>query len=41
MHPRGVYEHRIFGGQDRISTYGEYFSSSMHELQENVKKKLQ
>ena len=41
MHPRGVYELRNFGGQDKRSADGEYFSFSMHELQENVKKKLQ
>ena len=29
------------GGHDKRSADGEYFASSMHELQENVKKKLQ
>ena len=41
MHPRGVYELRNLGGQERRSADGEDFASSMHELQENVKKKLQ
>ena len=40
MHLKGVYEHRIFGAQDRRSEYGEYFSSNIHGIQENVKKKL-
>ena len=33
MHPRGVYELRNLGGKDRRSADGEYFASSMHELQ--------
>ena len=41
MHPRGVYELRNLGRHDKRSVYGEYFPSSMHKLQENVKKKLQ
>ena len=41
MHPRGVYELRNLGGQERRSADSEGFASSMHELQENVKKKLQ
>ena len=40
MNPRGVYEIRNLGGQERRSVYGENFASSMHELQENVKNKL-
>ena len=40
MHLRGVYKLRYLGGQDRRSADGEDFASSMHELQENVKKKL-
>ena len=38
---KGIYELRNLGGQDRRSTDGEYFSYSMHELEKNVKKKLQ
>ena len=41
MHSRGVYELRNLGGQDRRSVDGEDFASSMHEVQENVKNKLQ
>ena len=41
MHPRGVYELRNLGGQENRSANGEEFASSMHELQYNVKKKLQ
>ena len=41
MHRRGVYELGSLGGQERRSADGEYFASSMHELQENVKNKLQ
>ena len=41
MQPRGVYELRNLGGKERRSTYGEYFSSNIHGIQENVKKKLQ
>ena len=41
MNPRGVYELICLDGQETRSADGEYFSSSMHELQENVKKKLQ
>ena len=41
MHPRGVYELINLGGKERISADGEYFAFNMHELPENVKKKLQ
>ena len=40
MNPRGVYELRNLGGQERRSADGEKFASSMHELQEDVKNKL-
>ena len=40
MHPRGVYEHKKMGGQERRSADGEDFASSMHDLQENFKRKL-
>ena len=36
-----TYELRNFGGQERKIAYGVDFASSMHGLQENVKKKLQ
>ena len=41
IHLRGVYEIRNLGGQERRSVDGEDFASNMHELQENVKNKLQ
>ena len=41
MNPRVVYELRNLGGQERRSADGEKYASSMHELQEDVKKKLQ
>ena len=41
MNPRGVYELRNFGGQERRSVDGENFASCMHEIQDGVKKKLQ
>ena len=41
MHPRGVYELKCLGEQERRRSRGEYFSVSMHEIQENVKRKLQ
>ena len=41
MHPRVVYELKNLGGKERRSVDVEYFASSMHELQENVNKKLQ
>ena len=41
MNPRGVYKLRNLGGHERRSADGENFASSMHELQEDVKKKLQ
>ena len=41
MHTIGVCELRNLGRQERRSVDGEYFASSMHDLQENVKKKLQ
>ena len=41
MLPRRVYELRNLGGQERRSADGEYFVSSMHEIQENVKNNLQ
>ena len=40
MHPRGVYEFRYLGKQERRSEEGEYFAISMHELKENIKKRL-
>ena len=41
MHWRGVYEIRNLEGEERRSADGEDFAFSMHELQQNVKKKLQ
>ena len=41
MHPRGVYELSYFGKQEKRSVEGEEFTISMHELQENIKKRLQ
>ena len=41
MHPRGVYELRYLGKQEKISAKGEDFAVSMHELQETIKKRLQ
>ena len=41
MHPRGVYELRYLGKQEKRSAKGEDFAVSMHELQENIKKRLQ
>ena len=40
MLPRGVYELRDLGKWERISAQGEYFAIGMHELQENIKKRL-
>ena len=40
MNPRGVYELIDLGEHDKRSADGEDFASTMHELQENVKKKL-
>ena len=36
-----VYELRYLGNKERRSAEGEYFAISMHELQENIKKRLQ
>ena len=41
MHPRGVYELRYLGKQEKRSAQGEYFAVGMHELQETIKKRLQ
>ena len=41
VHPRGVHELRYLGKQEKRSTEGEEFAVSMHELQENIKKRLQ
>ena len=41
MHPRGVYELRYLGKHEKISAQGEDFAVRMHELQENIKKRLQ
>ena len=41
MNPRGLYELRNLGGQERRSAYGENFASNMHGIQEDVKKRLQ
>ena len=41
MHPRRVYELNCLGEQERRRSHGEYFSFTVHELQENVKIKLQ
>ena len=41
MHPRGVYKLRDLGKQEKRSAEGEDFEISMHELQENIKKRLQ
>ena len=41
MHTRGAYELRDFGKQEKRSAEGEDFAVSMHELQENINKKLQ
>ena len=40
MHPRGVYELRDLRKQERRSVEGEDYAISMHELQENIKKRL-
>ena len=40
MHTRGVYELRDLGKQEKRSADGEDFAFSMHELQENIKKRL-
>ena len=40
MHPRGVYELRDLGKKERRSADGEYFAIRMHELQENINKRL-
>ena len=40
MHPRGVYELRYLGKQEKRSVEGEYFVISIRELQENIKKRL-
>ena len=41
MHPRGVYELRDLGKQEKRIAQGEGFVVSMHEIQENIKKRLQ
>ena len=41
IYPRGVYELRDLGKQERRSAEGEFFAISMHELQEKIKKRLQ
>ena len=41
MHPRGIYELGDLGRAERRSAYGEYFSTTMHEVHEQVKLKLQ
>ena len=41
MHPRGVYEHRDLGKQEKRSVEGEDFAFSMHGIQETIKKRLQ
>ena len=41
MHPRGVYELRNLGKIESKSVDGEDFVVGIHELLENVKKKLQ
>ena len=38
---RGVYEVRYLGKHEKKSAEGEDFAFSMHELQENIKKRLQ
>ena len=40
MHPRGVYELRYLGKQEKRSAEGEYFAIIMDELQDNIKKIL-
>ena len=40
MHPIGVYELRDLGKPEKRSAEGEDFAVSMHELQENIKKRL-
>ena len=40
MHLRGVYELRYLGRQERRSAEGEDFAISMHELQQNIKRRL-
>ena len=40
MNPRGVYELRDLGKQEKRSVEGEEFAISMHELEENIKKIL-
>ena len=40
MHPRGVYELRDLGKQEKRSVEGEDFAVSMHGLQETIKKRL-
>ena len=41
MNPRSVYELIDLVKWENRSAYGEYFAVSMHELQENIKKRLQ
>ena len=41
MHPRGVHELRDLGTTKKRSAYGEEFASSIKELHEDVKQKLQ
>ena len=41
MHTRIVYELRDLGKHEKRSAEGEDFAVSMHELQENIKKRLQ
>ena len=41
MHPRGVYQLRNLGKHEKRSAKGEDFAISMHELHENIRKRLQ
>ena len=41
IHPRGIYELRDLGRAERRSAYGEDFDTTMHEVREQVKLKLQ
>jgi len=41
MHPRGIYELRDLGKAERRSADGEDFATTMHEVHEHVKLKLQ
>jgi hypothetical protein len=40
MHPRGVHELRDLGIVENISADGEEFADAIHELHEELKKKL-